>query len=192
MKRILLVLLMGTAYADPIPREALPYRVSLTRIAHSEWGLDAPIAALAAQIEQESDWNPLAVSQVGAQGMAQFMPATSRWWCGVKSVKDCAPNNPTWALRALAGYDKWLWDRLPFATTDERLAMTFSAYNGGLGWVQRDRALAVRSGAPGVNWFGDIERFNAGRNAASFAENRAYPRRILHVLRPRYAVWQAS
>jgi soluble lytic murein transglycosylase-like protein len=195
MKRVLFALfglLSLAACAESIPRAALPYRLALTRIAQSTWGLQAPVSTLAAQVHQESGWNPLAVSQVGAQGMAQFMPATARWWCGLQGVKNCAPNNPTWALRALVGYDKWLWDRLPASPPDERLAMTLSAYNGGLGWVQRDRALAVQSGAPGANWFGDIERYNAGRSAANFAENRAYPHRILHVLRPRYADWQAS
>jgi soluble lytic murein transglycosylase-like protein len=175
--------------AEAPPRAAVKYRAELTRIAHAEWGLDAPVAVFAAQIHQESGWNPDAVSRVGAQGMAQFMPATAAWWCGLKGVKNCAPNNPTWAMRALVGYDRWLWHRLPAVATNERLAMTLAAYNGGLGWVQRDRALAVQSGCAGVAWFGDIERHNAGRSADNFAENRAYPRRILLTLRPRYAAW---
>lgn len=187
---VLLSLASLAACAETMPRAAVKYRAELTRLARAEWGLDAPVAALAAQVHQESGWRPEAVSRVGAQGMAQFMPATSRWWCGIKGVVYCAPNNPTWALRALAGYDRWLWDRLPAAAAPrERLAMTLSAYNGGLGWVQRDRALAVQSGAAGLAWFNDIERHNAGRSAANFAENRAYPRRILFALQPIYAAW---
>ncbi|MBY0466660.1 MAG: transglycosylase SLT domain-containing protein, partial [Burkholderiales bacterium] len=59
------------ACAQPVPAAAHKYRAELTRAAHSQWGLDAPIAALAAQVHQESGWQPNAVSHVGAQGMAQ-------------------------------------------------------------------------------------------------------------------------
>ena len=33
---------------------------------------------------------------------------------------------------------------------------------------------------------GHVERFNAGRHAAAYRENRDYPRRILGQLEPRY------
>ena len=60
-----------------IPSAANRWRADLTRAAHAQWGLDAPIAALAAQIHQESHWKSNAVSRVGAIGMAQFMPGTA-------------------------------------------------------------------------------------------------------------------
>ncbi len=44
------------ACAQPIPAAAHKYRAELTRAAHAQWGLDAPIAALAAQVHQESGW----------------------------------------------------------------------------------------------------------------------------------------
>lgn len=61
-----------------IPARAHQYRRVLTQQAYAQWGLDAPIAALAAQVHQESAWRPEAVSHVGARGLAQFMPATAR------------------------------------------------------------------------------------------------------------------
>ena len=35
-----------------------------------------PVSVVAAQLQQESDWNPNAASSAGAQGIAQFMPET--------------------------------------------------------------------------------------------------------------------
>lgn len=62
-----------------IPRAAQQYRATLVRAAHATWGLDAPVAVFAAQVHTESWWRNDTVSHVGAQGLAQFMPATARW-----------------------------------------------------------------------------------------------------------------
>ena len=193
---LLLVWVQWAAWAQAIPPAAGRYRLELTRAAHAVWGLDAPIASLAAQVHQESGWNPQAVSQVGAQGMAQFMPATATWWCGLQktAAADCLPSNPTWALRALVGYDLWLHNRVAARDGCHRLAFALSAYNGGLGWVQRDKALAVSQGLDALQWFGSVERVNAGRTAANWRENRDYPRRILLKIAPVYAAagWGAQ
>ncbi len=184
-----------TAAAAQIPREALQYRADLTRQARLAWGLNAPVADFAAQIHQESHWRPDAVSRAGAVGMAQFMPATAAWWCSLHGLsrEACTPHNPTWALRALVGYDRWLWDRVRDTAGDcDRMAMTLSAYNGGLGWVQRDRALASSKGLDAGRYWGTVETVNAGRAAWAIHENRDYPRRILRVLAPRYAAWGPS
>ena len=69
-----------------VPQAAQQHRALLVRTAHAAWGLDAPVAVFAAQVHQESAWRPDAVSRVGAQGLAQFMPATSRWIAGIDPV----------------------------------------------------------------------------------------------------------
>lgn len=182
---------------QPVPAAATAYRADLTRQARMLWGLNAPVAAFAAQVHQESGWKPDAVSVAGAVGMAQFMPPTARWWCELHrlSADACQPRNPTWALRALVGYDRWLWDRIPRTASEcDRFAMTLSAYNGGLGWVQRDRALASSKGLDSSRYWGEVETVNAGRAAWAIKENRDYPRRILHQHAPRYvaAGWGRS
>lgn len=189
---IAMVLLHGEhAVAQAIPHVAHAYRTDLTRAAHAQWGLDAPIAAMAAQIHQESAWNPQAVSQVGAKGMAQFMPSTATWWCQRNGLNTaaCQPTNPTWALRALVGYDKYLWDRVAATDARNRMAFALSAYNGGLGWVHRDKTLASSKGLDALMWFGGVEQVNAGRSAANWHENRTYPNRILNKIQPLYATW---
>jgi Transglycosylase SLT domain/D-alanyl-D-alanine carboxypeptidase len=52
-----------------------PFRVPVLRSA-ARWNVSAGL--LAAQLLAESNFNPFAVSPVGAQGIAQFMPATAR------------------------------------------------------------------------------------------------------------------
>lgn len=183
------------AAAQVIPRQAIAHKANLTRIAHAEWGLDAPVASFAAQIQQESGWNPQAVSRVGAQGMAQFMPATAQWWCSKNKLSaiDCQPSNPVWAMRSLVQYDRWLYQRIQALNHCHRMAYALSAYNGGLGWVYRDQQHASGLGLDPRRYFSVVERVNAGRSAANFTENRDYPRRILFKYEPRYASWgQAS
>ena len=176
---------VSIAHAAPsdIPRAALKYRAELTGVARQELGLDAPISLLAAQIHQESAWNENAVSPAGAQGLSQFMPATAKWLPEVAPhTGEPLPFNPAWAIRALCAYDKYLYDRVTGTPRlCDRWAYTLSAYNGGLGWVGRDRAMATRAGLDPARYWGEVETVNAGRSAANFRENRNYPRRIFAI-----------
>ncbi|EIK3113952.1 transglycosylase SLT domain-containing protein [Escherichia coli] len=149
--------------AEP-PAAAKPYRAELVRNARAVWGMDAPVADFAGQFQQESGWNPSARSPVGAQGMAQFMPSTSDW------ISQLFPE-----LRARDGC--------------QRMAFTLSAYNGGLGWVNRDKKLATQRGLDAGVWFDVVATVNAGRSAANWRENRGYPQRILYQNAPRYLSW---
>lgn len=163
------------AFADDIPREAQTYRRDLTRNARMIWGLDAPVATFAAQIHQESAWRPDARSPY-AHGLAQFTPATADWIGGLDPpLANPDTGNPTWALRALVRYDAWLYTRVPAAGNAPpcaRMALVLRAYNGGLGWLQKE----ARTGKPCA----------AFRSAANCRENLAYPVRILTRLEPLY------
>lgn len=178
-----------------IPSAANGYQRELTRIVQQEWGMNGRVAVHAAQIHQESAWRSNVNSPVGAQGLSQFMPSTSKWIAEIyPDLGHAAPYSPTWAMRAQARYNKWHWQRLATAVDEcQRWAMALSAYNGGLGWVNRDRRLATAAGDnPGV-WFGSVERYT---NRAGWAkrENRHYVRHILLELTPRYerAGWQGG
>lgn len=177
------------AHAADVPRAAEQYRRTLVRAAHAEWGLDAPIATMAAQIHQESAWHANARSPVGAQGLAQFMPATADWMAELypNSLGPAQPYNPGWALRAMVQFDRWLYERNQANSECERWAFVLAGYNGGNGWVNRDRRLASAKGADQLAWFGHVERHNSGRSASNFRENRHYPRAILLRWEPLYA-----
>lgn len=180
-------------HAGAIPAEAKSYQRTLIRTSHAMWGLDAPVATFAAQIHQESRWRADARSPVGAEGLAQFMPATSDWFAEMypQHLGKRQPYNPGWAMRGLVLYDKWLYARIQAVSPCEKWAMVLSAYNGGLGWVYRDKKLASAKGADPLAWFDHVERFNAGRSRSAFSENRGYPRKILLRWEPLYerAAW---
>jgi soluble lytic murein transglycosylase-like protein len=195
MKRLWLVLLACAAWVHAhaqIPVEAGRYRLTLAREAQRQWGLDAPVAALAAQVQAESNWNPQAVSRVGALGMAQFMPATARWWCErtKTAAENCLPQNPVWALRALVGYDLYLFERVPaYHSRFDRLWLALRGYNGGEAhW--RAEALTTGVAEPTREQI-DAACGSARRAALHCRENLSYPRQILMVLQPRYAGWGA-
>lgn len=191
--RLILLLMIvaactGTpAAAQEIPRAAVKYRADLTRAAHTTWGLDAPIAVFAAQIHQESGWNPLAVSRVGALGMTQFMPDTAKWWCAKTgtSIIDCQPSNPAWAMRALVGYDRWLFERVAGNSYYDRLWAALRAYNGGLGHWQQEAKVAGSVQREAV----DLACGTARRSRQHCPENLGYPQRILDRLQPIYLSW---
>ena len=172
-----------------VPQAAQQYRALLVRTAHAAWGLDAPVAVFAAQVHQESAWRPDAVSRVGAQGLAQFMPATSRWIAAVDpALAAQQPFNPAWALRALVTYDRWLYDRAPARYTPrERMHVALRAYNGGLGHWQAEAA-ATGAARPTLAQV-DAACGKARRAAVHCAENLGYPHRILVLIQPRYAAW---
>lgn len=188
----------GKAKSAEIPKAAEQHKTTLIRTARAVWGLDAPVAVFAAQIHTESRWNAQAKSPVGAQGLAQFMPATAAWLPSVApETGQPMPYNPGWAIRALVTYDLWLWRQIGpdgGASDFERMAFVLSAYNGGLGWVRRDKNVAAVKGLDFRRWFGAVESVNAGRSAANWRENRAYPRLILRERQQSYeaAGWGAG
>lgn len=186
----LLVLWIAAPAMAQIPRGAYTYQRALIANVHAVWGLNGPVATMAAQVHQESGWNPDAKSPF-AGGLAQFTPDTADW-ISQKYATELGTNqpyNPVWALRALARYDKYLYDTMSFAETDcDRWAFTLSAYNGGAGWITRDRILTTQNGLNSRRWWNNVEQ-HTKRAAWAKKENRDYPHRILLLIQPRYTSW---
>lgn len=174
-----------------IPPASALYRHRVEQATAQVFGLRGSPARLAAQLHQESTWRVTARSPVGAQGLAQFMPATSAWMSREfrSDLPAFDPWNPNQAILAAALYDKWLLDRVqPFGHTQisdcTRWVFALRAYNGGEKWLIRERGLALASKRDANDW--RVVEGHRGRSVAAHRENIGYPRRILLTLEPAY------
>ena len=174
-----------------IPERSALYRHRVEQAAARAWGVESSPARLAAQLHQESAWRADARSHAGAQGIAQFMPATARWMGEIFRAELGAfdPWNPQQAIMAAALYDRWLLDRVqPIGHTRltdcSRWNFALRGYNGGELWLLRERGMTV-AGRKNPNDWRDVQQFRA-RGPSAHRENTAYPRRILLLLEPAY------
>lgn len=109
-----------------LPDKGKPW-ASLFTAAEQQNGL--PPGLLGRVAEEESDYDPNAVSPVGAQGMMQFMPATA------KDVGLSNPFDPTQAIPAAGRYLAALFNQLVANLGSATWSMALAAYNAGPGNV---------------------------------------------------------
>ena len=178
----------GNSHASSLdgPLAARSYRATLVREAQFIYGIGAPVPVFAAQIEQESSWNPNAKSFDGGMGLWQGTGKTPAWVAA--QYPDLGPVdnfNPTWAIRALVRLDAYNYLAVQGDTVCDQWGATLKAYNAGLGYVQKAQMLSLHPNT----WFGVTENINAGQSAQNFAFSRLYPRRILFDRQPKYATW---
>ncbi|MFY9265856.1 MAG: transglycosylase SLT domain-containing protein [Solirubrobacterales bacterium] len=102
----------------------VPARYAATIAAAAQrWNVQSEL--LAAQLKVESNFDPNAVSPAGAQGIAQFMPATAR------AVGLADPFDPRQAIDAQAKLISGLIRRF------DSISQALAAYNAGPGAVER-------------------------------------------------------
>jgi len=108
---------------------------------------------IAAQMYQESQFDPEAVSYAGAEGLMQIMPATANE-LGLVDVNDPKSN-----ISAGVKYMKILRDQfeqeLPL---EDKTWFTLASYNAGFTRVKNARALAEKMGLDSDRWFGNVEK----------------------------------
>jgi soluble lytic murein transglycosylase-like protein len=111
------------------------YRALVVSAAKSCPGLDVHV--FAAQLDQESHWNPLAVSSHGGQGIAQFLPGT---WATYGVDGDGNGKKDIWdpkdAIPSAARFDCVLLEDTR-TIPGNRVQLMLAAYNAGLGAVDR-------------------------------------------------------
>ena len=98
-----------------------------------------PVSVAAAQLKQESNWNPNAGSSAGAQGIAQFMPDT---WAAYGDGGDVT--DPEDAIPAYGRYMAALRDEVKDVAgedADELVRLMLAAYNAGPGAVAQHKGV---------------------------------------------------
>ncbi len=137
--------------ALPTDDRLTPYDSLIARYADRfqfDWRL------IAAQLYQESQFDPLALSEAGAFGLMQMMPATAL----EVGFNDTELADPETAIHAGIKYLARL--RASFdadIAIDERTWFALAAYNAGIARVERARRLASRLGLNPNRWFGHVE-----------------------------------
>ena len=96
-----------------------------------------------------------------------------------------SPYNPTWAIRALVRYDRWLGLKVKGIDDCQRYAAALKGYNAGLGYVQQAQKASAQPG----QWFGVTEYVPTRQSAANFEASRMYPRWVLIKRQPNYKGW---
>ncbi len=122
---------------------------------------------LAAQIYQESRFDPKTVSWAGAQGLMQLTKNTQKEY-GLKE-----PFDPEKNIAAGVQHIQWLEDywieRIP--DNDERLKFVLASYNTGHGHVQDARKLAEKYGADPNVWYENVEKYLLLKSSAKYHQD---------------------
>lgn len=198
----------STARAGALPGQAERYLPMLIEEQKRYWPeMPMPIV-LAAQVEQESRWNPNAKLhthlELGVgfgqftktkrfdallETKAQFPEALAEWsWDNAY--------DPRLQFRAMVLKNQSLWRRIVgTATHDDRTAMMLAAYNGGLGGTTRRRLLCRgTAGCDEGRWWGHVEMHDwrskvvpPGYGKSPSEINTEYPRLVMRVRAPKYA-----
>lgn len=159
--------------------ELTPYD-SLIRVAADRYNFDWRL--IAAQMYQESQFDPQAISSAGAEGLMQLMPGTAVD-LGVNE-----PKNPVESIDAGVRYMKQLRDKFEKdLLLDEKTWFSLAAYNAGYKRVKHARRIADKMGLNPDVWFGNVElamhKMSAMKNegdklACNCGEAIAYVREI--------------
>jgi membrane-bound lytic murein transglycosylase F len=101
---------------------------------------------IAAQMYQESQFNPRAISHAGAYGLMQLTKRTARHF-GVSDIFDPEEN-----IRAGVRHLRYLYDYFKEAEGTDRIYLALAAYNIGQGHLQDARRLAVKQQLDPDKW----------------------------------------
>ncbi|MCK7599048.1 transporter substrate-binding domain-containing protein [Microbulbifer sp. CAU 1566] len=154
--------------ARVIPGEDLSPFDTLVKGQSLEYNFDWRLVV--AQMWQESNFNPNAVSPVGAQGLLQVMPLTAEDMGFPPPLFD-----PDRNIQAGIKYLNWVRDRFePNLPAIEKLWFTLASYNAGYGHLLDARRLAKELELDPNVWFGNVEEAMLKLSEPKYFQNARY------------------
>lgn len=219
---VLVFFLAGSVGAQTLPANAIKYLPVLQQQKDAFWPDHPNPPTLGAQVEQETCyslrhskcWSPTAqlkTSREQGVGLGQITRAFrvdgSTRFDALGELKNAFPQelekfswtenlyDPELQLRALILKDLQNFRMvLNAATSEDRLAFAYAAYNGGLGGLNSDRAVcSATKGCDPSRWFGNVELTSRkakksvnGYSKSFFEINREYVVNVMKVRRSRY------
>ena len=122
----------------------------VTRLHAEKYGFDWRL--ITALMFQESQFNPEAYSNGGAEGLMQLIPETAEFM-GVSDT-----NNPEISINAGIRYLSYLRGKFEDSILlEDRMWFTLASYNAGYGRIKRARVLAEKMGLDKDQWFDNVE-----------------------------------
>lgn len=204
-----------SAHAQEPPAKSLPWLPVIDQELTAHWSVVPDRAAIAAKPEQEtcpslkskSCWSPRAgfkTSREEGIGLGQIT-ITARY-DNLAAARGLDPSLKNWTyadrydgrrqIRAMILMDRGNYNALKMIINPhERLAMTISAYNGGLGGVLNDRRVcSMVQGCDPQKWFGNVAEHSTkskvalkGYGQSFYSINRAYVSNVMGFRREHYA-----
>jgi len=149
---------------------------------------------IAAQMYQESRFDPEARSFAGAVGLMQVLPSTARE-LGIEN-----PQEVEAGIEAGVTYLRHLYDRVDGARSEQdRLWFALAAYNAGFGHLLDARRLARRLGRDDTMWFGEVAEVMPVLARAEYHRRARYgycrcgePVRYVRAIRQLYQAYRAA
>ena len=139
---------IGQAPGEPMPSLLSPYDQMIHRYADAT-GLDWRFVA--AVIYEESRFDPDSVSDAGAYGLMQVMPAAAR------EVGELSFREPEANIRTGVAYLHFLEREYAAARDHDRQSLMLAAYNMGPAHLQDAQTLARRFGYDPLRWDGAMD-----------------------------------
>ena len=134
-KLVQYILVLGFLLSVSLSASSFKYDVVIFKATKKYWSDFNEPLYWKAQIKAESAFNPYAVSPVGAQGLAQFMPLTKKQIWNEMGYNSLIPSfSPYHSINAGAYYmrklrNSWNWKR----PTIDKHRLAQASYNGGIG-----------------------------------------------------------
>ncbi|MDO5674801.1 MAG: transglycosylase SLT domain-containing protein [bacterium] len=130
-----------------------------------------------AQIMAESEYRPHAVSPVGARGLMQLMPGTSKDVARELGIPD-NPFDPYINIMMGIYYLRKMWNIFRRERDLERLRFAFAAYNAGAGNIIKAQMRADERGYPTDKWASIAKVLASVTGAANARQTTRYIAKI--------------